>query len=55
MTARSVEEILKDAGNRLPDPSALGANDMILASAIIAQAIDRAVERIVEAVKETHK
>ena len=52
--ARSVEDILKDAGKQLPDPSAFGANDMILASAIIAQAIDRAAERIVEAVKETH-
>jgi hypothetical protein len=53
--ARSVEEILKDAGKQMPDPSAFGANDMILGAAIIAQAIDRAAEHIVAAVKETHK
>lgn len=41
MTVRTVEEILKDAGKQLPDPSAFGANDMILAAAIIAQALDR--------------
>jgi len=55
MTARTVEEILKDAGTRLPDLSAFGANDMILAAAIIAQSIDRAAERIVETIKETRK
>ena len=54
-TARTVEEILKDAGKQLPDPSAFATNDMILASAIIAQAIDRAAERIVEAIKEKEK
>jgi hypothetical protein len=53
--ARTVEEILKDAGKQMPDPSAFGANDMILGAAIIAQAIDRAAEHIVAAVKETHK
>ena len=51
MTARSVEDILKDAGKQLPDPSAFGANDMILAAAIIAQALDR----VVEAIKEKEK
>jgi hypothetical protein len=46
MTARSVADILKDAGKQLPDPSAFGANDMILAAAIIAQAIDKQTEAI---------
>ena len=46
MTVRTVEDILKDAGKQLPDPSAFGANDMILAAAILAQAIDRHTEAV---------
>ena len=46
MTARSVEDILKDAGKQMPDPSAFGANDMTLAAAIIAQAIDRHTDAV---------
>jgi hypothetical protein len=41
MTTRTIAEILKDAGKQMPDPSAFGANDIILAAAIIAQALDR--------------
>lgn len=55
LATRTVEEILKDAGRRMPNLSTFGANDVILAAAILAQAIDRAAERIVETIKELHK
>ena len=44
MTIRTIQEILTAAGKQQPDASALGANDIIIAAAIIAQALDRHTE-----------
>ena len=46
MSVRTIEEILKAAGKTQPDPSSLGANDVIVAAAIIAQALDRHAEAV---------
>ena len=46
MTVRTIEEILKAAGKTSPDPSALGANDVVIAAAIIAQALDRHADAV---------
>ena len=48
MTVRTIVEILSAAGKSQPPASGLGANDPIVAAAIIAQAIDRHTEAVLD-------
>ena len=51
MTIRSVQEILTAAGKQQPVESALGANDIVIAAAILAQAVDRHADTVATAIK----
>lgn len=53
MTVRTIQEILTAAGKQQPVESALGANDIVIAAAILAQAIDRHADTVATAIKHT--